>query len=60
MTKLQDIKELKKLKNLDKYDELGPRIQGHLVQFPLNFLADDDLTFSITNKEYYVPDINFT
>jgi len=60
ITKLQDIKEFKQLKNLDRYDELVGQIQGNLVEFPMNFLVDDDLTFTMANKEYFVPDINFT
>jgi len=60
VTKLQEVKEFKETRNLDRYDELAGQIQGNIVEFPLHFLVDDDLTFKMTNKEYLVPNINFT
>ena len=57
---LQEIKEFKATRNLDRYDELVGQVQGNIVEFPMNFLVDDDLTFKMANKEYFVPNINFT
>jgi len=58
--RLNEIKEFKKLAKLEHYDSLSDKIRGHVVQFPLDFLANENLTFTFANKEYYVPDINFT
>lgn len=35
-------------------------IKGHLVEFPLRFLENEDLRFKVVNKEYYLPDSTFT
>ena len=58
--KLTDVKEFKKKANLDLYDELSKEIVGHAVEFPLYFLEYENLKLRISEKEYYVPDINFT
>jgi phospholipase D1/2 len=44
----------------EKYEELMGEIVGHAVQFPLKFLKDENLQFRLKNKEYYVPNHNFT
>lgn len=46
--------------NLDKYSELNKMIIGHGVQFPLFFMKDEYLKFRLKNKEYFVPNHNFT
>lgn len=60
ITQLKGIKDLKLKRDLSAYEDLGVKIKGHIVEFPLNFLADEVLTFGITNKEYYLPHISFT
>lgn len=60
ITQLKEIKDFKLKRNLNTYEDLGEKIKGHIVQFPVNFLADEVLTFGITNKEYYLPHISFT
>lgn len=42
-----------------KYNELKDSVKGHLVDFPLLFLADEDLRIKVFNMEYYVPDESF-
>ena len=34
-------------------------VQGHLVFFPVHFLAEQDLSSSALTKEYYVPKATF-
>ena len=41
------------------YDSVKDEIKGHLVEFPLDFLADEDLRIKVFNMEYYVPDESF-
>lgn len=45
--------------SLEAYPQLCENVKGFLVEFPLLFLAREDLKISIFSKEYYVPDINF-
>lgn len=45
--------------SLEAYPQLCENVKGFLVEFPLMFLAKEDLKISIFSKEYYVPDINF-
>lgn len=35
-------------------------IVGHVVEYPLKFMDDEDLEFSIGQKEYYAPVESFT
>lgn len=44
----------------NKYEELKNDIKGHAVMFPLKFLKEENLQFRLKNKEYYVPNHNFT
>ena len=44
----------------EKYSELSKDIIGIGVEFPLNFMVDQDLKFRINEKEFYAPDYNFT
>ena len=60
ITRLDQIKPFQENKQLHKYDELSKKIQGHIVEFPAQFLIDEDLKFRRSDKEFYVPDINFT
>jgi len=58
--KLDQLRQFMATKELHLYDELAPKIKGHIVKFPLNFLSEEDLSFKPLDKEYYVPYINFT
>lgn len=42
-----------------KYVELKNYIIGHAVELPLYFLKKENMNFSISQKEYFVPDENF-
>jgi phospholipase D1/2 len=44
---------------LELYEQYSSHIQGFLVEFPMEFLCNEDLRISIFKKEYYVPDVNF-
>ena len=45
---------------MDLYNELKIGIKGYAVEFPLNFLCEENLKFTHLQKEYYAPDNNFT
>ena len=45
--------------DLSLYEKYSKRIKGHIVQFPLNFLCEEDLKISVTQKEYLLPDSTF-
>ena len=42
------------------YDENRHKIIGHIVEFPLHFLEDEELGISFFSKENLVPERNFT
>ena len=42
------------------YDENRHKIVGHIVEFPLHFLEDEELGISFFSKENLVPERNFT
>ena len=46
------------LKN--NYDENKKKIIGHIVEFPLHFLEEEELGISFFSKENLVPERNFT
>ncbi len=50
----EDKEELKKL-----YDENSSRISGHIVQYPINFLKDQELDIDFFSKENLIPERNF-
>lgn len=54
---ITDMKEMQV--NRDAHEACASFIKGYLVDFPLEFLAGESLNFTIFNKEFYVPDINF-
>jgi len=56
MKTYKEVEEASKKKNLDKYDELKGKIQGHAVFFPLNFLENEKLGAEMSSMEYYIPD----
>lgn len=55
-----DYEKFKNSGDLEKYDELKNEIIGHAVLFPLKFLEKEDLQLTLKNKEYYIPNHNFT
>ena len=66
-TKFNLIKNMNDIKNkaqeeyLKKnYEENKNKIVGHIVEFPLHFLEEEDLGISFFSKENLVPERNFT
>ena len=61
---LKNTEEIKKYQNMedlvDEYDEYKTKIIGHIVEFPLLFLKDENLKTSWMSKEIVLPEINFT
>ena len=61
---LRDAQEIKKSEKaedlLDKYNKLKGKIVGHIVEFPLLFLKDENLGTSWGSRENFIPEINFT
>ena len=50
-----------KLRRLDRYDELIPKITGHIVEFPKKFLQQENLKFKILQAEnIFLPEEVFT
>ena len=45
---------------IKNYEENKHKIVGHIVQFPLNFLEEEELGISFFSKENLVPERNFT
>ena len=56
---IKDVDESAAKRDLSKYDELAPQIQGHVVWYPLDFLSEESLTTPINTMEYYIPDQTF-
>ena len=46
--------------NILKYHEGRGSLQGHAVEFPLQFMCKEDLRFKIGQKEYFAPEYSFT
>ncbi|EGR27867.1 phospholipase d1, putative [Ichthyophthirius multifiliis] len=57
---INKLEEFQQSKNLGKYFEKRSHIIGNAVLLPLKFLQNENLNFKISQKEYYVPDENFT
>ena len=55
-----DWEDFSRKKDLSLYETLSKEIMGHVVEFPLKFLENENLKFKIFDKEFYVPDTNFT
>ena len=56
----QETKKSEKAEDLlDKYNKMKEKIVGHIVEFPLLFLKDENLGTSLS-KEFFIPEINFT
>mmetsp|Transcript_4943 Transcript_4943/g.9266 ORF Transcript_4943/g.9266 Transcript_4943/m.9266 type:complete len:1030 (+) Transcript_4943:37-3126(+) len=57
--RINEVSEYQRQCRLDEYASLRDNVKGFLVEFPLEFLKKEDLRISITNKEYFVPEISF-
>ena len=56
--KTRNNEELKELRN--DYEKEKNNILGHIVEFPLHFLEEEELGSSLFNIEKLAPEINFT
>lgn len=59
----QDREDFKKMGNVElyeKYKEMSPNIQGHMVDYPVEYLKNSDLELNATDMANLVPKINFT
>ena len=43
----------------ERYSELKVDIKGHIVEWPIHFMDEEDLSLSLTNIEGYLPETNF-
>ncbi|EAR83685.1 phospholipase d1 (macronuclear) [Tetrahymena thermophila SB210] len=57
---LNQLDDFQKSKNPDFYYQYKDSIIGNAVELPLDFLKKENLNFNISQKEYFVPDENFT
>ena len=60
MSVTSDIFEVAQKANSEQYDILKVGIKGHAIPYQRHFLDMVDLSLKPSQKEYYVPDINFT
>jgi phospholipase D1/2 len=61
LKRFKQIKEQEKPEDLlRKYNVVKDKILGHIVEYPLNFLKDENLGISFFSKENLVPEYNFT
>ena len=60
MKTYKDISTVKDNSRLDKYEELSKKIDGFVVEWPCKFLEKEDLNLKPSQKEFFVPEINFT
>ena len=56
---LDQVRTFEKEARLEEYQNLKDGFKGMLVQFPLDFLKNENLKMSIFNKEYLLPEENF-
>lgn len=59
MLNYEIMKKMRKEANLNLYHRVAEDFKGFLVEFPLNFLKDEDLTFSIVSVENLLPEKSF-
>lgn len=60
MKTYSDIHEMKKNSQLSKYEEESKKIDGFVVEWPMWFIEKENLNLKLSQKEYFVPEINFT
>jgi len=53
---LKDVEVFSRQQDAEKYKSLSKNISGHIVWFPLNFLADENLYAPITSAQYFASD----
>lgn len=56
----QEINKLASSSSIQKYKEGRSSLKGHAVDFPLQFMKDEDLRFRMNQKEYFAPEMSFT
>ena len=59
ISNLNMIKEYMQRAEIDKYPTYSKKIKGNIVQFPLEFLSEENLKISVTKKEFLLPDVTF-
>ncbi|CAG9328777.1 unnamed protein product [Blepharisma stoltei] len=57
--RISDIVGFESQAQMNDYVVLRENFKGFIVDFPMDFLRDEDLRISIFHKEYYIPDVNF-
>lgn len=55
ISRISDIKDFMNMHRLEEYESMHTDISGHLVDFPLLFLNEENLNLKIFNKEYILP-----
>ena len=60
VTVAAEVEKLASAGNIMKYNQGRGQLVGHAVEYPLNFMKDEDLTFKIGQKEYLAPEMSFT
>ncbi|KAL4469400.1 hypothetical protein ABPG74_004653 [Tetrahymena malaccensis] len=55
VTYLNQLEPWQKERKTENYFELKDDIKGHAVELPLDFLKNENLNFTIRQKEYFVP-----
>ena len=43
-----------------KYKQNSPRIKGHIVEYPIDFLQNEELNINFFSKENLIPENSFT
>lgn len=57
---MSDLEGFFKTAEPDLYDIMKFQIKGFVVEFPHDFLKEENLKFKILQSEYYAPEYNFT
>lgn len=60
MTRFKDIEEISSKANYNEFDILRLGIKSSAIPFQRHFLCKEDLSLGPSQKEYFVPEINFT
>lgn len=60
VTVAAEIDKLAAKANVLKFSAGRGSLVGHAVEFPLDFMKDEDLRITMGQKEYYSPEIMFT
>jgi len=55
-----DVMKFQQLRAPDRYDYLTPKIKGHAVELPKQFLSKENLKLKVTAVENFFPDVIFT